>query len=366
MPNFPPLADTHRLLVVKTSSLGDVIHALPVVQTIKEAAPHLTLGWVVRRRCADILRGNPNIDDLYVLPDKPSLREILQLRRELHLACYDMALDMQGLLLSGLVTRLSGAPVRLGWDRNREGNALFLTHPIVSGKANNAHEIDLLYGFADALGVRAEHPELTPQPYLAAENADQAEGWLSALSSPRVALNVGASRAYKRWPLENWRKVALALIQSGRSVVFVGDKTDAETVAQITPDLGANFVSLAGKTTLRDLASVLAACDLLVSGDSGPMHLAVAVGTPTVAIFGATHPARHGPYGTRNTILHDPVPGLLVPGRRPTEAEGAACMARIAPDAVLAAVDNLLRNAASLRSVEISESAGNDGKSSLV
>ena len=106
MPNpLPPLSDLPRLLVVKTSSIGDVIHALPVVQAIKEAAPALTLGWVVRRRCADILRGNPFIDHLYVLPDKPSLRELLSLRRELQAARYDIALDMQGLALSGLVTR---------------------------------------------------------------------------------------------------------------------------------------------------------------------------------------------------------------------------------------------------------------------
>ena len=339
MPNFlPPLADIQRLLVIKTSSIGDVIHALPVVQAIKDAVPQLTLGWVVRRRCADILTGNPVIDHLYTLPDKPSLRDILQLRRELHSVHYEMALDMQGLSLSGLVTRLSGAPVRVGWDRNREGNALFLTHAVVPGRTKDAHEIDLLYGFADALGVHVPHSEFTPQPYLAAENAAKTDQWLLALPPPRIALNVGASRAYKRWPLENWVQVAQTLTRSGQSVVFIGDKTDAETVAQITPSLSANFVTLAGKTSLRELASVLAACDLLVSGDSGPMHLAVAVGTPTIAIFGATSPSRHGPYGARNIILHDPVLGLLTPGKRPTEAEGAACMARVTPQNVLDAV----------------------------
>ncbi len=341
MPNLPPLADIQRLLVVKTSSLGDVIHALPVVQAIKESAPHLTLGWVVRRRCADILRGNPHIDHLFVMPNKPSLAELLALRRELRSARYDITLDMQGLLLSGLVTRLSGAPVRVGWDRNREGNALFLTHPIVPGKGRHAHEVDLLYGFADALGVHAPQAEFTPQPYLAAENAAKAAQWLAGLPHPRLALNVGASRAYKRWPVENWTEVALSLVQSGRGVVFVGDKHDAQSVAQIIPKMTGSFADLSGKTTLRELASVLAACDLLVSGDSGPMHLAVAAGIPVVALFGATHPARHGPYGPRNTVLHDPVPGL-VPGKRPTEAEGAACMARITPENVRAAVEAAL------------------------
>ena len=340
MPTLPPLTEIERLLIVKTSSIGDVIHALPIVQAIKDAAPNLTLGWVVRRRCVDILRGNPSIDHLYLMPDKPSLRELLNLRRELRLDRYEMALDMQGLLLSGLVTRLSGAPIRLGWDRNREGNALFLTQPVVPGKSKASHEVDLLYGFSDALGVQAEHSEFTPQPYLAAEGAAQAEAWLADLPCPRIALNVGASRAYKRWPLENWARVARSLAASGKSVVFVGDKTDAEVVAQITAEpLPGSFVNLAGKTTLRELASVLAACNMLVSGDSGPMHLAVAVGTPVIAIFGATNPARHGPYGARNTILHNPAPGAMTPGKRPTEAEGAACMARIMPQDVLNGIE---------------------------
>ena len=335
---LPPLTDLSRLLVVKTSSIGDVIHALPVVQAVKEAAPHLTLGWVVRRRCADVLRGSPFIDRLYVMPDKPSLGELRALRAELRADRYEIALDMQGLLLSGLVTWLSGASVRVGWDRNREANALFLTHPIVPGRGQTRHEVDLLYGFAEALGLRTAHPEFTPQPYLAAEGAGRAEEWLAGLPRPRIALNVGASRVYKRWPADRWASVARALSGSGPGVVFVGDKHDAEVVKEILPGLSGGYVDLAGKTTLRELASLLAACDLLVTADTGPMHIAVAVGTPVVALFGATDPARHGPYGARNVVLHDPAPGAMVLGKRPTDEAGAASMARILPEGVLAAV----------------------------
>ena len=335
---LPPPADIHRLLIVKTSSIGDVIHALPVVQAIKEASPHAAVDWVVRARSADVLRGNPWVHKLWVLPDKPTPSDLWALRNMLHAARYDLALDMQGLLLSGLITRLSGAPLRLGWDRNREGNALFLTHPVVPGGARDRHEVDLLYGFADALGVPAARAEFTPQPYLAADGAAQAEGWLSGLPRPRVALNVGAGRSYKRWSLERWGEAASALGTAGIGLVFVGDKNDARDVALITPGLPPNFVDLSGGTTLRGLASVLAACDLLVSGDSGPMHLAVAVGTPVVALFGATDPRRHGPHGGRNTVLHDPAPGAMVPGRRPTPEAGAASMERISVERVVGEV----------------------------
>lgn len=348
MKPLPPLSDMERLLIVKTSSIGDVLHALPVVQAIKETRPGLRLGWVVRRRCAGVLHGNPWIDRLHVIDDKPSLRELARLRRELRAEDYQVALDMQGLLLSGLVTWLSGAPVRVGWDRNREGNALWLTHPLVPGRASDRrgdrHEVDALYGFAEALGVKEAHLEFTPQPYLADEGRVEAQEWLRGLPCPRIALNVGASRAYKRWPPEYWAHLADALIGLGFGIVFVGDARDAEVVAGIRAQVshGTGGVDLSGKTTLRQLGAVLGECALLISGDSGPMHLAVAVGTPVVALFGATNPARHGPYGARNIIVSKTAVGEALK-RRPTDTEGETAMRAIAPAEVQAAVEARLR-----------------------
>jgi heptosyltransferase-1 len=339
-PPLPLLNQIERLLIVKTSSLGDVIHALPAVQALKDAQPALHLGWVVRRRCADLLQGCPFIDNLYVIENKPTVGALWGLRQTLHLARYQMALDMQGLLLSGLLTYLSGAQVRLGWDRNREGNGLFLTHSTVPGKASEVgvqHEVDLLYGFPRALGVEATPGEFPPQHYLAAEGQEQAKAWLDDLPRPWIALNVGAARAYKRWPTEHWAVLAVKLSQAGYGLVFVGDKNDAVTVGEIKASLPplAPVVDVSGRTSLRELAAVLDECDLVVSGDTGPMHLAVAVGTPVVALFGATDPRRHGPYGCRNTVLSDT---NSVTSARPTPEQGIAAMQAIAPETVFAAV----------------------------
>jgi len=335
----PPLGSIDRLLVIKTSSIGDVLHALPLAQALKEARPSLVLGWVVRARCADILRGNPFIDHLYVVPDKPSLADLLALRKALRGARYSVALDLQGLLLSGLLTWLSGAPVRVGWDRNREGNAVFLTHPIVPGKNVTRHEIEALFGFADVLGVHSAHESYPAQAYLAAQDRAWAGERLAGLPHPQVALNVGASRAYKRWPAEHWAALADGLAAQGAGLVFVGDKADAALVAQVRALITEHgpTIDVAGQTSLRALASVLAACDLVVSADTGPMHLAVAVGTPVVALFGGTDPRRHGPYGPMHTALHNPLPGEP-PSRRPSDAHGEACMRALSPDAVLRAI----------------------------
>jgi lipopolysaccharide heptosyltransferase I len=345
--SLPALDQIERLLIVKTSSIGDVIHALPVVQAIKEARPGLSLGWVVRQRCADVLRGCPWIDDLYVVPDKPSLRDLMTLRKTLQPGRYQCVLDMQGLFLSGLLTWLSGAPVRIGWDRNREGNAVWMTHPVVPGRVSDMrgdrHEVEALYGFAQAFGVDVPHAEFTPQPYLAAEASAQAEDWMRSLPRPRIALSLGASRSYKRWPTENWLTLADALVGQNNGIVFIGDQRDAETVAPVKSMMKRldKVVDLSGRTDLRQLASVLAACDLVISGDSGPVHLAVAVGTPVVALFGATNPARHGPYGTRNVVVQK-VPPSAHGSHRPTDEDGQAAMRAIMPADVLAAVESRL------------------------
>lgn len=342
MKPLPPLSQIDRLLIVKTSSLGDVIHALPAVQALKEARPGLHLGWVVRQRCADLLLGCPWIDDLYIIADRPSLRELRTLRRALRLARYQAALDMQGLFLSGLLAWLSAAPIRMGWDRNREANARFLTHPIVPGKASEVgvqHEVDLLYGFPQALGVTATPGEFPSQPYLAAgANVEQVRAALEGLSRPRIALNVGSARAYKRWPAEYWAELASALAVRGWGLVFVGDRNDAHTVAHILTLLpaSASTLDLTGQTTLRSLAATLAECALVISGDTGPMHLAVAVGTPVVALFGATDPRRHGPYGGRNMVLSE---AGSVTASRPTPEQGIAAMQALRPALALQAVE---------------------------
>lgn len=337
----PSLAEIDRLLVVKTSSIGDVLHALPVVEAIKNARPQMTLDWIVRARCADVLRGNPSIDHLYVIENRPSVSQLFALRRTLRAARYQLALDIQGLALSGILTWLSHAPVRVGWNRNREMNGLFLTDAIVDGKPPAPrHEIDLLWGFAETFGIPARRGEYAPQSYLAADNRTWAREKLASLPGAKIALNVGASRAYKRWPTERWTALARDLTAAGTGIVFVGDARDAKTVAEIKASLTneKNVADVSGQTDLRQLAAILEACDMTISGDSGPMHLSVAVGTPVIALFGATNPARHSPYGTRNVIVQNATPTQ----KRPTEAEGAAAMAAIGVGDVMNAVKEKL------------------------
>ena len=345
MTTIPPF---ERLLIVKSSSIGDVVHATPVVEAIKRSRPNLKIGWVVRKRCADVLTGSPVIDKLHLVDNKPSFGDLMRLRRELRAERYEVALDMQGLFLSGLYAWLSGAPIRIGIDRNRENNKLFLTHPVIAGKPENPngpdrHAVDILYGFAEYLGVDVDHTDFPPQPYLARAEITPGLEEIRGSGGRKIALNVGASSPLKQWPVPHWSTLAAKLIDNGDTVVFVGDKRDAEVVKEVRSKVGAggSIVDVAGRTNLRQLAAVLEACDVVVTGDTGPMHIAVAVGTPTIALFGSTNPDRTGPYGKRNVVL-DMHLSCSPCYRRPTCEGRVDCMRDITPDAVMSAITEKL------------------------
>jgi len=347
MPASPGLdaARLRRVLVVKLSSLGDVVHSLPLLDALRDGlGPDAHIGWAVERRFADLVRGNPNVSALYEL-DKKGFREVRDLGRRLREAGFDAALDAQGLLVSGAVARLSGAPVRVGWDANREGNRLFLTHPVVP-YSGRRHVTARLLGFCDALGLARTPPR--PQTYLANAEATAADALLAEVrGGPIIGCIVGASTADKVWPAERWAEAARLLAADGLRVALLGAKGEAATAANIVQQAGpsAGVTNLVGRTaTPRVLASVLARCAVVVGGDSGPTHLAVAVGTPVVGLYGVTDPERTGPqWGPASAVVLDFAEADAPPAaRRPRHATLPDALARIPAAAVRDAVRSLL------------------------
>jgi lipopolysaccharide heptosyltransferase II len=333
-----------RLAIVKTSSIGDVIHALPIAEIIKRHYPGAFVGWVVRRRCASLLEGNPFIDRTYVLPDRPTPRDLLDLTGRMRADHNEIAFDMQGLLLSGLVARLTGARRRVGLDLNREGNHLFLTEPIVPARADrDRHAIDILRGFLPTIGIDAgvAWPKLG---YLAEAETLPEEMTRLDRGAGAIALNVGASSIYKQWPEERWAELAHGLCISGYAPIVLGGPQDivrASVVARVG-DSGTRLINMAGRTSLRGLASVLASCDLLVSADTGPLHVAAALGTPVLALFGPTSPERTGPYGDHNRVIWKRL-ACSPCYRKPTCAGKVDCMRAITVDEVHAAAISMVK-----------------------
>lgn len=288
--------DVERILIIKPSSLGDIIHALPVLNALRSRFPKAHLAWFVHEKWADILRDHPDLDEIIPWSFRwgalGSLFDIFRKKR------FDLAIDLQGLFRSGVVSYLSGAPVRVGFRNGREGSVLFYTHK-VDVPPHPIHAIDRYLLVAESLGAVLREPvctiPVTPQDDRAVEDLLKCQGL--SRTRPFIVLNPMARWWTKRWPLERFAQLADLIQGTGMAVVLIGGKGDIAGIQRLRSWMKTPAVSVVGQTTLKQLAGLLRKAILLISNDSGPMHLAVALGTPVVALFGPTDSVRTGPYG---------------------------------------------------------------------
>lgn len=330
-----------RILIVRLSAIGDVLHGLPVLCALREALPTAFIGWVAEGVSAQLLKNHLALDELITVPRKwlKSPRTVLNLRRQLRALRFDVAIDMQGLTKSALAATLSGAQVRIGYD-GHDGRELsrWLNNTLVT--ASGTHVIDrnleLLKPLGIALPAVQFHLDDTPQDVISTQ-AMLAE---RQLHHPFAVINPGAGWPSKVWPAERYAVVAnwLGSRHAMRSlVVWAGDQERA-WAEQIVAGSG-GFGVLAPKTSLRELAAVTRQAALFVGSDTGPLHLAVAVGTPSVGMFGPMPAERNGPYGP----LHVPVQKMCLTGTsRDRRGAGPESMAAISIEDCCAACEQIL------------------------
>ena len=349
------LDGARRLLLVKPSALGDVVHALPVAATLHRRYPNIALHWLVEEEAADIVRGHPALSGVVVSGRKRWLRqlqrpaqipttlgEIRCFAAELRNRRYDAVLDLQGLLKSALYVLATGAPIRVGFAEGREGAPWILTHRIVA-PPQPVHAVDRYLALAAAVDatdpVRDFHISLSPED-LAAARSHLATCRVPP-GCPRVALHPAARWRTKLWEVPRWRELATALLSEGMGVILTGSREDEPLGTAILAGLHPQPLSLIGSLTLKQLVAVLREVDLLVTVDSGPMHLGAAVGTPVVALFGPTDPLRTGPLGP-GRILRRELPCSPCLQRRCRIADIYRCMRDLSVAEVLGAVRDLL------------------------
>jgi lipopolysaccharide heptosyltransferase I len=291
-----------RVLIVKPSSLGDVVHALPTLAALKHRWPSARFSWLVNKGLRGLLDGNPHLDEVIPFDRRAiglhprGLRAIADVVRELRSRRFDLAIDLQGLLRSGLLTAATGARVRVGLATAREGSTRFYTHRI-GPPAHSEHAVDRLLEVASALGADVSEPRF--DPVIADADRQWARARLQGAGRPLLVLNVGARWLTKRWPPESFAAVARrAIDELGASVIAVGATEDQPLVEAVGNALrGRALIDLAGQTTLPQLAAIAAECDLFLSNDTGPLHLAAATGSPVVGVYTCTRPEWTGPYG---------------------------------------------------------------------
>jgi heptosyltransferase-2 len=276
------------VLVIRYSALGDVVLATSVIDPLRERFPEARIEWVTSPAYAPLLQGLPGIERVHTL-GRGGIREAMRLATALR-GRFDLAVDLQNKVRSAVVARAAGR-AHLALRRRTAGRALLSLvglDPPVRGPHATRIYADLLA----PLGVRGPGPTRVA---LSPAARDAAAVPLAGVPRPRVAIAPGASNATKRWPAGRFAEVADALAARGASLVLAGGPADAEAIAGFRAALRSPLSADLSGLSVEGLAAGLAAVDLLVACDSGPVHLAGAVGTPAVAVFGPTSPERWGP-----------------------------------------------------------------------
>jgi len=324
-----------RIAIIKLSSLGDVVHALPVAHALRRALPSAHLTWVVEAREYAILRDHPDLDAVVPVDTRlwrrliwrpAGAREVLgkvgRLRERIRRASFDVAIDLQGLLKSGLLTAYTGAPVRIGFSAGRcreRWNALF-TNRHVTPPVSARHVVEQYLALLAPLGIELGPAKFhVPVPAASERRIEELLDKEGVKPGDRlVAINPGAGHPKKRWSVARFGALAerLATEASARLLLLWGPD-EAHMAREISLALPGHSALLAPPTDLGELAALLKRCRLMIANDTGPLHLAAALGTPSLGLYGPTLAERNGPYGARCRGLQSPdgtMAGLDVAG----------------------------------------------------
>lgn len=316
------LPDRPRVCIVMLSAVGDAVHVLPVIHAIRRARPAARISWVLQSGPAALVRGHPLVDDIIVFDRSRGWRAFAEVRRALRARSFDVALGLQDYLKAGLITAMSGAPLRLGYDRDRarDANWLFTNRPIPPHAPQ--HIQDEYLEFAAALGVPTDPVEWGLGPWPREREAQRT--LMSRFDRPVAALVIGSSRPEKDWLAERWAELAAVLASDfGLQPVLVGGGSPRErdTERRIAMHAGRAPIGLLD-SGLRPLVGILDAAALVVSLDTGPLHIAVALDRPVISLLGYSNPMRTGPYRRFHDLMvnayGEPTRGgVLATDRRP-------------------------------------------------
>jgi len=294
-----------NICIVMMSAVGDAVHVLPVINALKRVNPRTRITWVLQPGPAALVRGHRSVDDIVIFDRSRGLSAFAAVRSELAQRRFDLVINLQVYFKAGVVTALTRSPIKLGFDRSRarDMNWLFTNRKIRPHQVQ--HVQDQYFEFLDALGVTPEPVVWDLGPW-EGERQWQRE-FVSGINRPIASIVVATSKPEKDWPPERWAEVSDALTHDfGMQVVLVGGRSDRELVAE-------SVVMARAKTTprselgsgLRKLVSILDASALVLSPDTGPLHMTVALDRPVISLMGYTNPKRTGPYRRFHDLIVD-------------------------------------------------------------
>lgn len=303
-----------NILIVKLSAVGDVIHTLPSLRELRRHYPDAHITWVIEEASADLIKDHPDLDRILISPRKRWIQEFKgrqihkptgEIRtwiKSLRERSYDLVIDFHGLFKSAIIVFLSGGKRKLGYDSMQELSGLFYNEKIPEDMEK--HAVDRYLDFIRYLGANIGKPEFpiaiqaqhekTITELLKTHGLNEKDAF--------VVINPVALWETKLWQNEKFARLGDRLSgELGMKVILSG--AERKTLDDIQNQMSTPCANIGGKTTLRDLACLYRQAALVISTDSGPMHLAAAVGTPVIALFGPTNPRRTGPYGEGHIVI---------------------------------------------------------------
>ncbi|MBF0413001.1 MAG: glycosyltransferase family 9 protein [Desulfamplus sp.] len=285
-----------KILIIKPSAFGDIVHTLPFLNALKRCYPNSQIDWVVADGLHKFLEGHAMINRLWVIKKdrwkrlkylKSTFREIRELAIGLKKEKYDAAVDLSGILRSGLITFASGARIKLGFEESDEGSPLFYSHKIKGDMTT--HAVDRYLKLAKALDCPTDIIAYPFAPF------DENPPILNELPKEYAVISPSAGKPANQWHASRFGELASMLPL--KSVIISGSsRSDLATVREVVEHSNGNAISIAGRTGLKELIPVISKAKYFITNDTGPMHVAAAVNVPVFAIFGPANPARTGPY----------------------------------------------------------------------
>jgi 3-deoxy-D-manno-octulosonic-acid transferase/heptosyltransferase-1 len=349
------MRDLKNILIIKLSSIGDVVHALPFLESLKKCYPGSNIDWLVEEEASQVLSGHPAINRIIISGRKRWQKDVLNpfkifgvfteasgLYKSLRLSNYDIVIDLQGLFRSGFLTALSRGKRKIGMSGGREGSSFFFIEPPVMVDYDQ-HAIDRYLKVAEYLGCNTDNPK--GEISVLKEDKELADGVFASFSEkkPVIAVNPMAKWKTKLWQAGKFSELAEKMQKEmDCSIIFTGSIHDRPLIEDIINNAGSRrneIINLAGRTGLKELAYLYSRCSVLICTDTGPMHIAAAMGCRVVALFGPTAPLRTGPYGNGHMVIRS---GIECSPCFKKECGNTKCMNNITVGEVFAAVTTLM------------------------
>ncbi|MHC4182363.1 MAG: glycosyltransferase family 9 protein [Planctomycetota bacterium] len=346
-----------KILIVRLSAIGDVVHVLPALRSLRSNFPDSKITWLVEDKASDILAGHPDIDEVITFPRKKWQRNILKISKitnilseifsfykKLRKDYYDIVIDFQGNLKSGVMTLMTGSENRIGFERGycKEFNYLFTTHRIRPPR-KRMHKIDKNLALLSGLDIETSFH----RPELPVSRAD--EEYISRFldtsindSLPMIIVHPCTSKfgSYKQWPVSNYALLADRVLESYEAnVIFSWGHGEVDAVNEIVTSMKHKALVACETKSIKQLIELMRRADLFIGGDTGPLHIASILGIPTVGIYGPKDPVIYGPYHGKAVVVRKEL--WCSPCKKRTCSD-PECMTSLLPEDVFHAVNKLM------------------------